>query len=448
MQEKSLSQRLSEYLGTYTDGHVLGLVRFMYGILMVYEMIDYLRIGLVHNMFFAPLVNFKYDGLRWVTQLPEPIMNGIVWALLGLAVMMTLGIWFKWAARLFALGYAYIFLIDTSLYNNHIYLFILLALLLSFTHADHFFSWRKHTVEKIQRWEPFLIQFQLIIVYVYAALVKIKYDWMIRQEPVRSMCNAIGPDHWLHPLVKNEPFVYMVNYGGFLLDLLTPILLWYKPARKIGIPLLVLFHLSNSQLFNDIGIFPFVMLAALIIFFDTEDVPLLRQWVRQKKVPGAWAAPQWDWSSSLLRKGVTVYFIFQLLFPWRGFFLPNDMDWTTIGNRFAWRVKANNRVTREMKFELLGANGQTAPVDLLTFINTHQMNTLVSDPRAIRDLAQGVERIAKARGYTILGVKASIGVAYNGKPVQHFVVPTVDLTKVSYSPFKKLNWIAEEMSSF
>lgn len=140
--------RFKNYLTESIDGQVLGLFRLLYGILMVYEMFDYIKIDLVKNMFVLPRVNFKYDGLAWVTAMPEPYMDALLLILLGLAVLMTCGIWFKWAARLFALGYAYLFLIDKSIYNNHIYLFILLALLLSCTHADQFLSLKKRVLAK------------------------------------------------------------------------------------------------------------------------------------------------------------------------------------------------------------------------------------------------------------------------------------------------------------
>ena len=268
--------RFKNYLTESIDGQVLGLFRLLYGILMVYEMFDYIKIDLVKNMFVLPRVNFKYDGLAWVTAMPEPYMDALLLVLLALAVLMTCGIWFKWAARLFALGYAYLFLIDKSIYNNHIYLFILLALLLSCTHADQFLSLKKKSIGKIMRWEQFIIQFQMVIVYFYASVVKMKLDWLLEQQPMRGGLMGISNDHWLAGVFKTEFFIYLVTYGGLLLDLLTPLLLWYKPFRRFGIGLLVLFHLTNTQIFDDIGIFPIVMLCGLFIFFELPELKWLQ----------------------------------------------------------------------------------------------------------------------------------------------------------------------------
>jgi vitamin K-dependent gamma-carboxylase len=162
--------RFRTYLVQPIGGQVLGLFRILYSLFMAFEMIYYLKIDLVKNMFVLPSVNFKYDGLAWLTPMSGPLMTALVGLLFLLSLMMATGIWFKWAARLFAIGNAYIFFQDTSLYNNHIYLYILLAWLLSCTHADQFYSMRKKTVTAIPRWEQFIFQLQMVIVYFYAGV--------------------------------------------------------------------------------------------------------------------------------------------------------------------------------------------------------------------------------------------------------------------------------------
>ncbi len=433
-------ERIINHLSKPTDGRVLGLFRIIFGLFMCYEMVDYLRIGLVRNMFVQPLVNFRYYGFEWLPELPESGLTAVVCGLLGMAVLMTVGIWFRWACRLFALGYLYIFLLEKSLYNNHIYLFILLAFLLSFTHADDYLSLkrRKMSVE-VPRWEPFILQLQLVIVYTYAAIVKFKYDWLFRQQPTRAIAGGISNDHWMAPLVKNEAFVLFMTYGGVLIDLLAPILLWYKPVRRVGVPFFAVFHLTNAQLFGDIGIFPFVMLAGLLLFFDVNELPwLTRIGQRTEQLP----APKWGKPVRWVLMG---YFIFQLFFPLRGFLLPNGMDWTTIGNRFAWRVKADNRKLEEVRFELLGQNpGEVAPVEVGTFVNTHQLAHVATDPRSIKALAECIARTARERGYRVSGVRASIRLSYNGKPVQYFIEPAANLLGVQDSPWRKLDWVVKE----
>jgi len=441
-----MMDRFRTYLQQQIDGRVLGLFRVVFSLFMVFEMIYYLRIDLVKNMFVLPTVNFKYDGLAWLTPLPGPMMNALVWLLLAAALLMAAGIWFKWTARFFALGNAFIFFQDSSLYNNHIYLYILLAWLLSCTHSDQFVSFRKKTVDLIPRWEQFIFQFQMVIVYFYAGIIKFKYDWLVRQEPVRSLSIGYPSDRFLAGIVKQEAAVYAITYFGLLLDLASPLLLFYKPIRKWAIYLFMGFHLFNSIIFDDIAFFPFVMLAGLVIFYEPNELPWLRRLfppaagtdTKKKKASLPVVAPM---PGALVRNLFVAYFAFQILFPFRGFVLPNQMDWTTIGNRFSWRVKADSRGIDELVFQVVYANGTSASVDIGTFVNTHQIKMLVNDPRAVRDLARAIKKEVTKQGGMVTAVTARIKLRCNGRSPQYFIDPSADLTKVGYSPFEKLDWV-------
>ena len=60
--------------------------------------------------------------------------------------------------------------------------------------------------------------------------------------------------------------VYLISYGGLLFDLLiVPLLLWRR-TRPLAFLVALAFHLTNWYLFN-IGIFPWLMIAATLLFF-------------------------------------------------------------------------------------------------------------------------------------------------------------------------------------
>lgn len=105
---KRLLDQAKTWLCIEVDARVLSLFRIVYGLFMTYEMIDYIRIGLVRNMFFLPAINFKYEYLYWIKPLPESWMNILLYVMVGCAVLITFGVLFKWACRFFALGYAYL----------------------------------------------------------------------------------------------------------------------------------------------------------------------------------------------------------------------------------------------------------------------------------------------------------------------------------------------------
>ncbi|MBL7775335.1 MAG: HTTM domain-containing protein, partial [Saprospiraceae bacterium] len=363
------------------DGRVIGLFRLIFGLFMAWYALYYYRIGFIPQGLLQPKVLFRYDYLEWIPTFPAPAMY-LILALMGLSgLLIAAGLFFRWACWMFSFCLAFFLFQEKSYYNNHIYLFILLPLLLSATDADRFFSLRKkipHSAFRIPhlavpRWQQFILQLQILIVYFFAGVVKWKADWLLRMEPMQSMIGQFPEKHWMAPLLKHDFNIYLFTYGGFLLDILSPLLLLYKPVRNWAWIPFALFHLANSQIFDDISIFPFVMLGSMLLFFETREIPVLRNLAqpmqassKRKAQPAAAPAAMVataPWTARLL----TGYFVFQLLFPLRGFLLPNPLDYTTIGNRFAWRVKADTRQPHEMRFTVEhAASGQSSQVDIGT----------------------------------------------------------------------------------
>lgn len=430
------------WLSEPINGYVIGLFRLLFGIFMMYEIANYLFTGMVNSFFVSPKLNFPYEGLEWLRPLPPPLLNGMLWVLLGCAFLIALGVWMRWSARLFAGIYLYLFLLDKSLYNNHIYLFILLLILLSFTNADQFLSVSKRKLPGIvvPRWQQFILGAQVMCVYFFAGFVKMRADWWVLQQPVRSIVEKIPAGGMFSGFFKSEAGIQMMVYLGFSLDFFAPLLLWYKPLRRWAIIPFALFHYFNSQIFGDIGIFPFVMLCALILYFEASEIPVLRGWF-----------PKLNTKNSTLAQPVIgkftlgfliLYFIFQLLFPLRGLFLPNDLDYTTIGNRFAWRVKADSRAVEEFKLILKDPkSGQTGEINFPTMINNVQIQAMVYDPRMIRTFAQWIHQQGINNNLPDAEVYARIKFSYNGRPAHYFVNPEIDMARVGYDPFQHNDWI-------
>ena len=441
---------LKQILMKPVQPQVLGLFRIIFGAFMIYEIIDYFRIGLVRNMFVLPAINFKYDYFKWLDPLPEIAFNVLLGILLLCACCITLGIFFKWACRIFAAGYLYIFLLDKSIYNNHIYLFILLAILLSLTDADKSISLNPNKKKGfvIPYWQQVILQFQFAVVYFYGGLAKLKPDWLLECQPMKSFIASFPSDHLLAPFIKNDFGIYLFNYGGLLLDLAAPFLLWNKRLKKWALIPIILFHAINSRIFQDIGIFPFVMSLSLILFFTPDELPFLNRTVRiekeKKNSSKKSAAGKITLASKMPLYFLTIFVLFQLLFPFRGYFLPNSQDWTTIGNRFSWRMKIDTRGIDQLAFNVVDKDkNQVLPVQVNTLINDMQILNMAMDPRSVKDFAALLNEKARQSGIANASIHADIQVHYNGRQKQNFIEPDIDLTNVSYSPFKKLDWVKE-----
>ena len=437
--------KFKNYLFLPTHGHVLGLFRIVFGCFMVYEMLDYVQIDLVRNAFILPQVHLSYYD--FLQPLPGPVLYAMLYAMLASAVLITLGWFFRPACFVLAAFYGYFLMLDKGIFNNHLYLFVLLAFMLGFTHADRFFSVKnifgkeKMASLQIPRWEVFIFQLQFAIVYFYGGLAKLNPDWLFRSEPVKTLLQTIPADHPLAFWLKNDFQVPFETYGGLVFDLAIPFLLWYRRTRWWALVPLVLFHLSNSLTFNDIGIFPFIMICATILFFKVEEIPLLRKMVAGKKMDKDKKATLLT-SPGWVEKLMVGFVVFQLLFPFRGLFLPNPVNWTMIANRFAWRMKSQSRQVDEFSYTIQdGPSGQRIPVEIEKFLNPMQINAAAHDPIAAATVAKELARQGRERGMADPIVKANIRVRWNGYPAAFTVNPEVDLSKVACSPFKKLKWV-------
>lgn len=433
--------RFRQWLTTPVDGHILGIFRLMFGLFMVYHCFYFHQSEFINKGLLAPKILFGYEGFSWLPLFSGPVLQGILLSMAVGAILVALGWGMRLGALIHGLGLGYFLLQEKAYYNNHIYLFVLLSFMLVFTNADRFFSIRGNRGygQYLQRWQVFLFQLHILIVYVYGGIAKLTNDWMFRQEPMRSLANnAIGPEHWMAPMLKNELAIHVLTYGGFAIDFFAPVVLLIKPIRKWALWFFIFFHLANSQIFDDISIFPYVMVCSMLLFYKTQEVPLLRGMVPKYKAGSAIESPG---------KPVTwilgAYIVLQLLIPFRGYFLPNPMDYTTIGNRFAWHMKVDTRIASEMVFQLGDpGTGQVGGVDVRRFVNDVQIRHMAHDPRSVAAFARMIKKTVMREGAPKdVWVKARIRISYNGRPMQYFVDPQADLSTVDADPFRVLPWL-------
>jgi vitamin K-dependent gamma-carboxylase len=429
------------WLAAPVEGHVLGLFRLVFGLFMVYHCFYYHKVEFINKGLLAPQIHFGYEGFSWLPMFPAPVLQIILLSMAVGALMMALGWGMRIGAVVHGLGLAYFLLLEKAYYNNHIYMFVLVSFLLALTDADRFFSLRgnKGFGQHVPRWQVFIFQLQILIVYVYGGIAKLTPDWMFRQEPVRTLVFEYVPDsHWMASLLKNNFSVYLLTYGGFVIDFFAPLFLLIKPLRRKTFVFFVLFHLANSQIFKDISIFPFVMLAGLVVYFETEEIPWLRG-----RVPSYKSEQGLKQAGPVLRWGLGLYVVWQLLFPFRGYFLPNPMDYTTIGNRFSWHMKVDTRRPVDFIFTVGDpASGIEKQVDIFRFVNDRQILHMAHDPRSVAVFAGMLKDVAlRAGAPQDIWVKARINIVYNGRPAAPFVDPQADLTAVDVNPFHTLSWV-------
>ncbi len=205
--------------------------RIAFGALMAWEVTRYFSRDWIRAYFVWPTFHFKYYGFGWVEPWPGPGMELHFAALGALALCIMVGLFYRVAAALFFLGFAYVFLLDQAYYLNHFYLIVLLSLILVFVPAHRALSldaWRRPGLRAATApaWALWLLRSQVGIPYLYAGLAKLNGDWL-RAEPMRLWLAGRTTLPLIGPLLETEWAPYLMAYGGLVFDLAAvPALLW------------------------------------------------------------------------------------------------------------------------------------------------------------------------------------------------------------------------------
>lgn len=439
------------------DVATLGFFRLVWGALLLTEALT--RFVHVHGIYSPKYAHFRYLLFEWVPVAPNHAFLYVEITILALcAIAILLGVWFRVASVVYALIYFHLFLIDEVYYNNHFYLTILMALLMACTHADRAFSlssFRSRDKDQVARayavptWEYWLIRGQIFVLYFYGGIAKINADW-IRGEPLRYWFNLSGSIKFpLTYVAKQEWFAMMASYGGLVIDLVCPFMLFWKRTRWIAVVIFVSFHLMNSRLFK-IGWFPFIAIGLLIPFFEPSAARLL--WAKlQYFVAGVRRVEMPDLSKpvrSKLPQNVIIflfatYFLIQFLVPLRHFLWGQRPDWTEVGQKFSWRMMLRNKDSF-IKFTFV-------PPEAETWINEHpdkrpkiaseHVERMSDHPWMLLQYVRNLDRTLAENGFKDTEIRVFSVVSLNDRPYRVMIDPTVDLTEVTYPLWGIPDWI-------
>ncbi|GHC60356.1 HTTM domain-containing protein [Ulvibacter litoralis] len=429
------------------NGTSLAIFRIGFGLIMIWELIYFLRLDFVKVFLIDPQVQFTYSFLPFLKPLPEPILDVLLIVLMVACFFITIGRYYKQAMIVFFVGFTYIFLLDKAYYNNHLYLICLLSFLMIFIPADDALSFKKNkekTATPPLYWHILILRLQLALVYFFGGVAKLNYDWLISNEPVRSMLANLSKTSFLGDALTSNFSIYFFTYGGLLFDLLIPFLLFIPKTRKMAVLMALLFNVLNAWIFEDINIFPYFMMLSLLLFLDTDRVA---NFVR-KKVEGKKTSVQTAVSFGNLKKPMLVvlgvYFLIQLILPVRHLLYNGNTDWTGLGQRFAWRMKIQHRTLEKMEFKVWDVQKKVIyPVGVDQYgLNQDQINLLAFDPTAILQFADFLKtHTKKNKSMNDVLVKATVEVTFNGRAPQKIFNDDLNLLDVGSSASELSKWI-------
>lgn len=127
---------------------------------------------------------------------------------------------------------------------------------------------------------------------------------------------------------------------------------------------------------------------------------------------------------------LTLYFSFQLLFPWRYLLYEGNMFWNEEGYRFGWRVMLMEKAGTAIFYVKDSRTGREGVVDNAEFLNSHQEKQMAMQPDMILQYAHFLAGHYAAQGVHDPQVRAEVYVTLNGHPSRLLIDPTVNLANI------------------
>lgn len=447
--------RIADALGRPVDAAGPAAFRILFGLVMFAGIVRFIASGWIAKVYVEPRIFFKYWGFGWVEPLPEWGMVALYVALAVCALGIALGLFYRASAALFFVGFSYAHLIDVTNYLNHYYLVSLLALLAIFLPLHRAWSldaWRRPALraDTVPAWVLHLLRLQVGVVYVYAGLAKLQPDWLLHAQPLNLWLTARTELPVIGPYLDRLWVAYAASWAGFLYD--TTIVAWlsFGRTRPFAYAVLLVFH-ALTHIWFDIGMFPFIMSTAALVFFPPSWPRRLLRRVLPRAAASAPAASASPSASApaparprpALVAALMAYAAFQVLFPLRHLLYPGDVLWNEEGMRFSWKVMVREKhgsVTFHVSFPSTGKRVQISPRQYLT---AKQEREMAGQPDLIIQLAHRIAADFRARGHADVEVRAEAWVSLNGRPPRLLIDPDRDLVKESDGMHVK-RWILGE----
>ncbi|WP_449437746.1 hypothetical protein [Pedobacter steynii] len=147
--------------------------------------------------------------------------------------------------------------------------------------------------------------------------------------------------------------------------------------------------------------------------------------------------------------GFGLFFLLQLLFPFRYMLYPGELFWTEQGYRFSWRVMLMEKAGYA-QFTIKDATGKFAVANNNEFLTVLQEKMMSTQPDMILQYAHILRDYYAKKGFKSPQVYVDSYVALNGRSGKVFINPHVDLAKEndSFSPKKWILPMNDEIKGF
>lgn len=423
--------KLKSFLTKPMDASPLAFFRIVFGAAMAFSLGRFFYMGWIKQFYLDPKFHFTFYGFSWVQPLGD--WTYVLFAFCFFCCLfMLLGYLYRVAAVGFFLSFTYLELIEKSTYLNHYYFVSLLAFLLIFLPANAYFSvdaYQKPSIRssKVPRWSILSIQIMLSFLYFYAGLAKLNSDWLLHAQPLKTWLSNQTNFPIIGQFMGQNWFHFLFSWMGAAFDLSIAFLLFYRKTTIFAYVLVVGFHLMTAALFP-IGMFPYIMIGCTLIFFEPS--------FHQKIIKGISKAfslkrieyPIKKYANRAMLTFLSVFFLVQLLLPFRYIFYPGELFWHEEGFRFSWRVMLMEKAGYTQFTIIDQSNGRKLIIDNAEHLTPYQISQMNTRTDFILQYAHYIADFYQKK-YDLQqpAVFVDCEVSLNGRERQKFIDEKVNL---------------------
>lgn len=334
---------------------------------------------------------------------------------------------------------------DKTTYLNHYYFISILSFMMIWLPANVYFSFdavlnKKIRSQYVPKWSIDSLKIILAIVYIYAGLAKLNYDWLFKAMPLTIWLPTKLDIPLLGEFIHKKWLHYAFSWGGAIYDLTIVFFLLYKRTRVFAFLAVLIFHILTRILFP-IGMFPYIMIASTLIFFSTDfhknillKISVLWKGTLERFDNGI------NFKDSFVNikfKIIAALLVFQLLLPLRFLAYPGNVFWTELGYRFSWRVMLMEK-TGYANFKIVdGISKKFFYVQNDDFLTSFQQKQMSTQADFIIEYGQYLGNHFESQGHQNVEVYVDSYASLNGRPSQMYFDNKQDIMKLENSLFSK-----------
>eukprot|EP00210_Caulerpa_lentillifera_P004769 g4553.t1 len=405
------------------------------------------------QLFLSSAYTFPYPGVSWIHPV-APFLGNLLLVICFLSsVALGVGFMTRVASIVNFLVFGYLFHLCQSNYNNHYVLMCHINFVGCFINwntwgsVDAYFRKKKAKTKTldctIPYWHLLLMQLLFCVPYFFGGIAKMNHDWLFRSQPLIDWFSRKEGFFY-----RQWWFTWFISWSGMCYDLSISFLLMYPPTRYImGFPGAIFFNFCNKLMFN-IGVFPFAMIASLVLFLSPDwphqlweilinnsDSRAGNGAAKEEKIEPSddedkyKEKKQKTWHKWYVLIFVCSFLTFHSIYPLRHFFLfKGNPSWTEEGHIGAWHMKLRSKhgtVILEME-EMDGRITHLLP-RFDPYVTSHQKSKVLSRPYVLLHYIGRLQTFFEEANRPLKAVRIQSCLSLNVNPHKELFVPTANI---------------------